>query len=98
MLDPQSELDVFEKIPKEKITEFGNLLDERILYMRPNPSEIERVLGDGFGLDATAKLIHVFYNFFIGKRNPDKIFKIIDTSKLDEEKKGVKKNSSNNSQ
>ena len=87
MLDPQSELDVFEKIPKEKITELGNLLDERILHTRPNPSEIERVLGDGFGLDTTAKLIHVFYNFFIGKRNPDKIFKIIDTSKMKRKKR-----------
>ena len=85
-MDPQSELDVFGKIPKEKITEPGNLFDGRILHTRPNPSEIERVLGDGFGPDATAKLIRVFCNF-IGKRNPDKIFKIIYTSRMKRKKR-----------
>ena len=91
MSNPQSELGIFNKISKEKIIELGSFFNDSILYKSPNPSKLEDILGIGFKIDDVAELISIFYNFTVGKQNPDKIFTIIDTAKLDEEKKKVLK-------
>ncbi len=91
MSDPQSKLDIFTKIPKEKIIEFGNFFDDGILYKDPSLNKLERILDDDFEIDEVAELVSIFYNFIVGKRNPDKIFGLINTSKLDEDKKKVLK-------
>ena len=91
MSNPQSELDIFDRISEEKIHELGNFFDDSILYKAPDQHKLKRILGNDFEIDNIAELISIFYNFTVGKRNPDKIFTIIDTAKLDEEKKKVLK-------
>ncbi len=89
MSNPQSELDVFDRISNEKIIELGDFFSDEISYKEPNLSKLEKILGNGFVIDDIPRLANAFYNFTIGKRNPEQIFKIIDTSKLDNDKKSM---------
>lgn len=91
MADPQSELDIFHKIPKEKIVELGDFFDDSFLHKSPDLPKLKKILSDDFGIDDIVELVTIFYNFTIGKRNPNKIFEIINTSKLDNDKKKVLK-------
>ncbi len=91
MSDLQPKLDIFNKISTEKIIELGNFFDETILTQLPNLSKLEEILGSGFDINDIRELVPIFYNFTIGKRNPDKIFEIISTSKLEEDKKRILK-------
>ncbi len=85
----QSELAVFGRISKEKIIELCDFFSNEIPYVPPDLSKLKRILGNGFVMDDIAELGAAFYNFVIGKRNPEKIFEIIDMSKLDADKKSV---------
>ncbi len=91
MSDPQSELDIFNRISTEQIIELGNYFDDSILSPSPNLSKLKKILDKDFEISSVKELISIFYNFAISKRNPDKIFKIITTSKLDEDKKKMLK-------
>ena len=91
MSDPQSKLDIFDRISKEKIIELGNFFDGSISYKDTDLSKLEEILGNDFERDDIVELIPIFYNFAIGKRNPDKIFGIVNTSNLDDDKKKVLK-------
>lgn len=90
MSDPQSKLIIFNRMPKEQIIELGNFFDD-ILYTSPDLSKLEEILDISFRMSDIIELHAIFYNFTIGKRSPNKIFEIIDTSKLDEDKKKVLK-------
>ena len=65
--------------------------DDSILYKPPNLNKLEKILDINFEIGGVMEVASIFYNFFVGKRNPDKIFGIINTSKLDEGKKKVLK-------
>ena len=49
--------------------------------------ELKKILGDGFEIEDINKLISTFHNFAIGKRYPNKIFEIINASKIGDGKK-----------
>ena len=87
----QSELAVFGRISKEKIIELCDFFSNEIPYVPPDLSKLKKILGNGFVRDDIMELGVAFYNFVIGKRNPEKIFEIIDMSKLDADKKSVLK-------
>ena len=65
--------------------------DDSILHTIPDLSKIKKILGDDFNDDDNNEIIHIFYNFIISKRSPNKIFGVIDTSNLDDDKKNVLK-------
>lgn len=81
---------VFENLPDAKILELANVLDESIIR-KPDLTKITGVVGEHLSEPDVVSVINVFYNFFINRASYQQMIRLIDATRLQEQKKDVLK-------
>jgi len=90
MATPKEQLMVFNKIENAKINEIFNLADENIIKTRIKKEKIHEIIGDKFDATELYYINNVLFNF-VSNEKEKKLFTIIESSQLPDDKKNILK-------